>query len=291
MVPVTVERIKETYKNGKGVSAFFDVAEICHKWLTDGWSLQMTTDGYELRNFGNKDIRPIFERRFIADDFDKAKDRFKLICRSDAPSPEEREYFASAIYTIQQTIAGYLDVVAEAQTSRKVAGEFFQGLVVTLFQEFYYETSGGNVSFNIDGGNEKVKLSFDIIAKPKGVTSNLLEPPSVVCGVKTTTKDRMNMFFVDRFLYEETHKHRPTFIALCLNDVQRKRSKGKTTGISYTFLPGHFRLYEHVFGSLDGFYYVVPPPFVEKQTNTGGALKSIDVLFFDELPVWLKAPS
>lgn len=307
----TIEDIKNCYKTGQLLD-FYNIAMQAIDYINNNTHVTHEFLGYELRtsNFDSAlETRPISKYLYIHDMIDITDSISRIL--SEPQSNYEGEfgiYQRAIIYTIQQSVGAYLDLISPPQTARKVAGEFFQSFIKAIFSQ-RYTTSSGNIPLKISSidnidlnklaenekdKKEKVNLSFDLLIRPPmtQIRNNLdLSGQCVVCGFKTTTKDRGNMFYVDRYLYRKTHKHRPKFIAVVLNDVQRKRSNGKTVGISYTFLRGHNRLYQHVMGELDGYYYVDPPPAVESEIAIGvGNMKTIDSLLNEDLPKFLEGP-
>lgn len=72
----------------------------------------------------------------------------------------------------------------------------------------------------IDGKEEfKMNYQHDLIIKVDEITT-------AIGSVKTSSKDRIDKIFIDKFLYNKlTEKNTPHF-AIFLNDVQRKAKKG-----------------------------------------------------------------
>jgi len=306
----TVNDIKACYKN-RNLREFFNISVKCYEYVVVETVHTSEFNGYSMRhrNGSNIDgVRPIKMDLFIKEGFSEWSD--KVIEYLGQPHPDASSEFRHdqrrLIYTIQQSVGAYLDLVAEQQAARKIAGEFFQGIVGQIFA-CQYAMSSGTIAFSIkdaeglsaevkdaiqDSSDDAIlKLSFDQLIRPlsHGILNNMdLTPPCVVCGVKTTTKDRGVMFYVDKFFYEQTHVQRPKFIAVVLNDVQRKRKKGVTTGISYTFLGGHNKLYRYLLGPLDAYYFVDPPPSaLREMEDSSSNMKTIDCMINDDLPVWL----
>ncbi|PAV24734.1 hypothetical protein CF392_14680 [Tamilnaduibacter salinus] len=307
----TVDEIKEHYKR-RNLQALFALSVQCHKYVMQETEHAMEFSGYSMRHRrgSNKDgVRPIKMDLFIEDDF--AGWSGSVVNYLGTPHPTADAQFCfdqrRLVYTMQQSVGAYLDLVAEQQAARKIAGEFFQGIVGQIFA-CQYAISSGTIAFDIkeaEGLSEEVKaaidecsddkrlkLSFDQLVRPANhnIKDNMdLTPPCVVVGVKTTTKDRGIMFYVDKFFYQQTHNHRPKFIAVVLNDVQRKRSKaGITTGLSYTFLGGHNRLYRYLLGPLDAYYFIdPPPPALREMDDPGSNMKTIDHMINHDLPQWL----
>ena len=66
----------------------------------------------------------------------------------------------------------------------------------------------------------------------------------VIGSIKTSSKDRHDKIFIDKFLYNKLTEKATPHIAIFLNDVQRKNTKREGEyGINSTFLPGHFKGY------------------------------------------------
>jgi len=300
----TIEAIKGLYGSAQAnLYDYYEIATRCHEYVLNNSTEEMISLGYSLRSGGiNLDVRPIKHNLFIWD-VEEFKNRTSIFEFINNPSSIElnevnRHKYRSILYTIQKSIESFLDLKVDAQQARKVVGEVFQGFVSEIFKTKQCLTLGGGVSFTIpaiqtedteeDQEDHKVKLSFDLLVRKFGSIRNAdFQETDIICGVKTTTKDRGNMFFVDRYLYHQTQTTRPKFIAVCLNDVQRKKNRlRQTVGVSFTFLPGHFKLYEHVFGQLDGYYFIDPPPRFEETALMRENLNTMDKLMLDHLPIW-----
>ena len=64
----------------------------------------------------------------------------------------------------------------------------------------------------------------------------------VIGSIKTSSKDRIDKIFIDKFLYNKLTEKATPHIAIFLNDVQRKNTKRENEyGISSTFLTGTFQ--------------------------------------------------
>ncbi len=295
-----VEDLKYLYSSPEATFVdYFHHAAAAQEHLLESVDEFKDFTGYRLFRceLGNNDIRPINEALFIWDNLGNGPHLDKvneLINIAHTPTDEDRLLLRRYLYTIERSLEAYLDIIGNAQQVRKIAGHIFEGLLHKTLVARGLSVYGGEVSFHIhsetatdEQNNEKIKLSFDrYFTNQPNHKPGTFDSSCVVFGAKVTTKDRGNMFFVDRYLYEKTHAHRPKFIAIALNDVQRKRKNNKTVGVSWTFLPGHFRLYSHIFGELDGYYFIDPPPVVDKLRPQFNSLKTIDELFYDDIPSW-----
>lgn len=78
----------------------------------------------------------------------------------------------------------------------------------------------------------------------------------LIGSIKTSSKDRIDKIFIDKFLYNKLTEKQTPHIAIFLNDVQRKKTTREDEyGINSTFLPGHFKGYTVKLNPLDGVYY------------------------------------
>ena len=107
----------------------------------------------------------------------------------------------------------------------------------------------------------------------------------IIGSVKTSSKDRIDKIFVDKFLYNKLTSTDLPHIAIFLNDVQRKKTKHQNRyGINATFLPGHFKAYTIKLNPLDGVYYCDIRPNMMRDTLLSRHIQTIDN-FFDR-DIW-----
>jgi hypothetical protein len=90
--------------------------------------------------------------------------------------------------------------------------------------------------------------------------SALIRTNEVVGSVKTTSKDRIDKVFLDKFMISRLLGQPIKVIAIFLHDVQRARKAGSDFGINGTFKSNHFLGYSLALNPLDGVYYVDPRP-------------------------------
>ena len=102
--------------------------------------------------------------------------------------------------------------------------------------------------------------------------------------MKTSSKDRIDKIFIDKFLYNKLAEKAIPHIAVFLNDVQRKKTKRENQyGINATFLPGHFKGYTIKLNPLDGVYYCDIRPNMETDPLLRKHIQTIDHLFCRDL--------
>jgi hypothetical protein len=102
----------------------------------------------------------------------------------------------------------------------------------------------------------------------------------VIGSVKTSSKDRLDKVFMDKFLYNRLAETDIPHIAIFLNDVQRKKTRRENQfGVSATFLPGHFKGYTVKLNPLDGVYYCDIRPNMRTDPLLQSHIRTIDHLF------------
>jgi len=176
----------------------------------------------------------------------------KNIRGKDFDTKANRSLLKNFIYTAQQSIGATLDALPanKSNTARKINGDLFERLIRLIIAEVGIPVRAGiiNVPVELDGEIAfQMKYQHDLIIGVDTV-------PKAIGSVKTSSKDRLDKIFIDKFLYNRlTNVNTPHF-AIFLNDVQRKGKEGKY-GVSATFLPGHFKGYTIKLNPLDGVYY------------------------------------
>ena len=158
----------------------------------------------------------------------------------------------NTIYTIQQSIGATLDSLpaGESNKARKINGTLFENFIRLILVEMGIDAKAGTIRVPIiQDGEEQFKMNYqhDLIISYEGEVK-------VIGSVKTSSKDRIDKVFIDKFLYSKLTDSELPHIAIFLNDVQRK-GKAPKFGISSTFLPGHFKGYTIKLNPLDGVYY------------------------------------
>lgn len=204
---------------------------------------------------------------------------------------EQRDRIIRIIYTLQQTIGAALDALpaGKSNQARKVNGDLFERLIRLLLQEMGADCTAGVVQVPVkdDAGALLFHTSYqhDLLIRHAGDLK-------VIGSVKTSSKDRLDKVFVDKFLYSRLTGTALPHIAIFLNDVQRKKTKQENSyGISTTFLPGHFRAYTVKLNPLDGVYYCDIRPNMREDALLSTHIRTIDHLFLDDLWELLNKPS
>jgi hypothetical protein len=106
----------------------------------------------------------------------------------------------------------------------------------------------------------------------------------VIGSIKTSSKDRLDKIFIDKFLYNKLTETATPHIAIFLNDVQRKKTAQENKyGVSATFLPGHFKGYTVKLNPLDGVYYCDIRPNMKTDKLLKEHIKTFDNLLIEDI--------
>ncbi len=201
-------------------------------------------------------------------------------------SPVNREIVNHSVYTIQQSIGTALDALPAGQsnTARKINGDLFERFIRLLLVRVGIECTAGVVKVPVKvDGEEEFAMSYqhDLIIK----SGKLVK---LIGSVKTSSKDRLDKIFVDKFLLAKLTGKDVPHVAIFLNDVQRKGKTPKEYGVSATFLPGHFKGYTVKLNPLDGVYYFDIRPNMLTENILKDHIRTFDHFLFKELWGFLK---
>ena len=203
--------------------------------------------------------------------------------RQGEVSPADAELFRRAIYTVQQSIGATLDALpaSRSNTARKINGDLFERLIGMLLREAGVDCTTGTIKVPVMVDDvEQFKMSYqhDLLLASAGELK-------VIGSVKTSSKDRIDKIFLDKFLYSKLTGTALPHIAIFLNDVQRKATKNEREyGVNSTFLTGHFKGFTVQLNPLDGVYYCDIRPVMRSDKLLAEHISTIDQLFFRD--VW-----
>ncbi len=230
-------------------------------------------------DYGHKITRPLNVDLFTESvtDFKKQFQRFVAFL-ADLRQHQEaavnqkgsREYVASkeinkVVYTVQQAIGSIGDSFENPNQCRKRVGQLFETLVRLIIQEVGLECERRTIHIPIPGYPDyEMPYQLDLVfSRNKALISSetkFIHPSEVVGSVKTTSKDRMDKIFVDKYLLTKLLGRDIPVVAIFLHDVQRARRGSSIFGINSTFKRNHFLGYTVALNGLDGVYYVDPRP-------------------------------
>ena len=190
-------------------------------------------------------------------------------------SKGRKQYLASneinrVIYTLQQSIGCVGDSFENENQSRKRIGQLFETLVKHIIREVGVTCEPRVINLPIPGQpGREMSYELDLVfSRNKAIIASetkFIHPAEVVGSVKTTSKDRIDKIFLDKFLLTKLLGREIPVVAIFLHDVQRARRGESIFGINSTFKTNHFLGYTVALNKLDGVYYVDPRP--EMQTN------------------------
>jgi len=219
-------------------------------------------------------------------DFVKISIEYQKILRSLKTSKSSdktvREIINNSTYTIQQSIGAALDALpaGKSNTARKLNGDLFEHFIRLIINEIGINCRAGVVQIPVVVDGEKLfNMSYqhDLIVEKN-------EEISLIGSIKTSSKDRIDKIFIDKFLYNKLTEKQTPHIAIFLNDVQRKNTKKENQyGINATFLPGHFKGYTVKLNPLDGVYYCDIRPNMKTENILKDHIKTFDNLLVEDL--------
>ena len=244
---------------------------------------------FQYRQEGSFNItRPINSRlMYDAQDFTQAAQQFSTTLEQlrdgQRPADDLRENLIRTIYTLQQSIGAALDALpaGKSNQARKVNGDLFERLIRLLIVSLDVHCVSGTMQVPIKDadGTELFKSSYqhDLLCSKDGELK-------IIGSVKTSSKDRIDKVFMDKFLYNRLTDTALPHIAIFLNDVQRKKTKRENEyGVSATFLPGHFKAYTVKLNPLDGVYYCDIRPNMVEDALLSQHIRTIDYFFYADL--------
>ena len=189
------------------------------------------------------------------------------------------------VYTVQQSIGAALDAlpVGQSNKARKINGTLFDNFIRLILVKIGVDAVSGTVRVPVMvDGKEQFKMNYqhDLIVSYEGDVK-------AIGSIKTTSKDRIDKVFIDKFLYSKLTNSNLPHIAIFLNDVQRKGETPKYS-VGSTFLPGHFKGYTVKLNPLDGVYYCDIRPNMLTEPILKDHIRTLDHLFCTDIWEFLK---
>ena len=241
-------------------------------------------------------LRPINRALFIENitEFDLYKNQIQDLIRGLHDSngnlnslPQKLKQFADGdlivklLYTAVQAIGCILDLSHDSQAARKNFGQRFEDFVKVLLSGLGIANDAFTFSVKNLSINAQYNVPIDIIINTHGSlhsSRSQIDSRDTLLSIKTSSKDRMKLIFVDRFVLEKILEiRRVNYVALYHNDIQRK---GKD-GISSTFSSDIYMVFCHVFGDLPLYY--LDPPAVANEARFLEKIKTFDTFILHDL--------
>ena len=168
------------------------------------------------------------------------------------------------IYTMQQSIGCIGDSFPIQNQSRKIIGQSFEKLVTLIMQEIGLNCQPRSIKIPIPRHSPlKMSYQLDIVFSRKNKLAKKtlnVHHSEIIGSIKTTSKDRIDKIFLDKYLLTKLLGRKIPVVAIFLHDVQRAKKGKSIFGIASTFKTDHFLSYTIVLNKLDGVYYVDPRP-------------------------------
>ncbi|HQZ25228.1 MAG TPA: hypothetical protein PLD18_08000 [Flavobacterium sp.] len=243
---------------------------------------------YQYKKEGNFQItRPINSNlMYDANNFTTASKEFLKVLRNiktiDKKDGAVRDILNNATYTIQQSVGSALDGLPAGQsnTARKLNGDLFEHFIRLIIREIGIDCNSGTIKIPVivdDQPTFNMSYQHDLIIEKESDIK-------VIGSIKTSSKDRIDKIFIDKFLYNKLTDKETPHIAIFLNDVQRKKGKRENEyGINATFLPGHFKGYTVKLNPLDGVYYCDIRPNMRTENILKDHIKTFDNLLIEDI--------
>jgi len=209
-------------------------------------------------------FQTVFER-FISFLADLKKFQSSLIGEKIHQSYLASNEINRVVYTIQQTIGSIGDSFDNPNQSRKRVGQLFENLIRLIIQEVGLECEPRTITVPIPGYPDyAMSYQLDMVfSHNKAIFASeteLVHPLEVIGSIKTTSKDRLDKIFFEKYLLTNFLGRKVRLVAIFLHDVQRARRGHSIFGINSTFKRNHFLGYTVALNRLDGVYYVDPRP-------------------------------
>lgn len=226
-------------------------------------------------DFGHRITRPLNSRLFYEDagTFDAAFDRFlsfladlsalqaRVVDRPGTAAYIESLEIDRVIYTVQQAAGCIADAFSDTNQARKRIGQIFERLVNLTMQALGLECEPRTITLSVPGfPGYTMSYELDLVLSRGGAIvtheTGTLHPDEIVGSVKTTSKDRIDKIFLDKYLLTKLLGREIPVIAIFLHDVQRAQRGRSIFGINSTFKSNHFLGYTVALNRLDGVYYI-----------------------------------
>lgn len=293
MSEITLPDLQASVKDKMAFSKLRDYFDLCNAFLgfverTKPTRIISPKDHYYIffqygEEFKFRITRPLNKNLFYESqhEFQQAYERFCNFL-NDLREQEERavgrykEYLSTnevnkVVYTLQQSIGCIGDSFENPNQSRKRVGQLFENLVKLIIREIGFACESRTVNIPITGYEGYVmSYELDIVFSRSRVIiaseTNFIHPSEVVGSVKTTSKDRIDKIFLDKYMLTRLLGREIPVVAIFLHDVQRAEVQTpdghSIFGVNSTFKTNHFLGYTVALRELDGVYYVDPRPIM-----------------------------
>jgi len=291
---MTLSQLINNARNKTNFTTLEDYSVFCEKYLAfiyDNLQAVIVSQNetqyrfFQYKKDGNFNVtRPINSDLMISvNDFSNSKDTFVYAMQHIKDIKQEnkvREILNKFIYTCQQSIGATLDALpaGESNTARKINGDLFERYIRLILMKLGIPVRDGIVPVPVIVNGEEL---FQMVYQHDLIIENNDELKAIG-SVKTSSKDRLDKIFIDKFLYNRLTNTETPHFAVFLHDVQRKGKEPKF-GVNTTFLTGHFKGYTVKLNPLDGVYYCDLRPIMYSDPILKENIKTLDCLLIDDI--------
>lgn len=265
MKGATLGDLQESLADKSGFKQLGDYLKFCSAYLalleverpTRIVSHSPANEHYVFYQYGkanrNKITRPLNTRLFFESgkELAGAFDRFiqflgdlKKHKQAAADGKGRRQYLESneinrVVYTLQQAVGCVGDSFENENQSRKRIGQLFESMVKLIIKEIGVTCEPRVINIPIPGypGHE-MSCELDVVfSRNKAIIASEtkhIHTAEVVGSVKTTSKDRIDKVFLDKFLLTKLLGRDIPVVAIFLHDVQRAKRGESIFGINST---------------------------------------------------------
>lgn len=224
--------------------------------------------------------RPINTDIFLNyNEFVNVIDEFRRIVKDPASIKGDenlRDIINRVIYTCQMCVGCTLDAFNSPNKARKRNGLLFEILIRSVISASGVSCEAGDEVISLKN-NESMKFQHDIVLKRED------DSIAGIGQLKTSSKDRIDKIFLDKYMYSRLTKTDIPHFAVFLNDVQRASRADGRYSINSTFLPGHFKAYTMALNPLDGVYYLDMRPSINKDRELSKRIFKFDKFLVEDL--------
>ncbi|MDR0587757.1 MAG: hypothetical protein LBG61_02090 [Burkholderiales bacterium] len=290
-----LSHLLETAKDKTRFTSLEDYSTFCEKYLSfiyDNLQAVIVSQNethyrfFQYKKDGNYNItRPINNGLMVSSvDFINSKNIFFYAIKHIKDIKNDtgtRTTLNRFIYTCQQSIGATLDALpaGKSNIARKINGDLFERFIRLILSELGIAVKEGVIRVPVVVNEEELfqmAYQHDLIIEHG-------RDLKAIGSVKTSSKDRLDKIFIDKFLYNRLTNSETPHFAVFLHDVQRK-GKAPKFGVNTTFLTGHFKGYTIKLNPLDGVYYCDLRPVMRTDAILKKCIKTLDCLLIDD--VW-----
>jgi len=192
------------------------------------------------------------------------------------------------VYTLQQSVGCIGDSFRNPNQSRQRVGQLFENLVRLLIQEVGLTCESRSINIPLPGHpGYAMSYELDLVFSQDKVLitgeTNFIHPSEVVGSVKTTSKDRIDKVFLDKYMLTQLLGRDIPVVAIFLHDVQRAQYGNSIFGVNSTFKTNHFLGYTVALNRLDGVYYVDRRPVMMEDARLRGEIQDFQTFLVHDL--------